>query len=152
MPCAVRMTAKKPQIALPSVMSVGRIATDRTRRRRWRSGTPLTGRAGSSNDRFSSLDAVPDLHRYFGKSPARDVQFRSRSELDHPNPLALLEHVVLPDPADDAPRDGPGDLPHEDVVLRGRPLDEDVVPLVPLRALGIPRVEELARRVARRFH
>src|SRR5688572_296933 len=88
-PFATKMIAKRPEMALPSVMSVGRIATVRTRRRRARSGLLIPGRAGSSNDGFSSLDAVADLHGYFGKRAPRDVQFRSRSELDHAHLLAF---------------------------------------------------------------
>src|SRR5689334_12451267 len=132
MPLAMKTTAKNPEMAFPSVMSVGRIATDRTRRRRWRSGGALLGpgRAGSSNDRFSSLDAVADLYRYFGKRAPRDVQFRSRTELDHAHLLAFFDDIVLPDAAHDAARDRPGDLPHEDLVLCGRPFNVDVVPLV----------------------
>src|SRR5688572_5795631 len=121
MPRATQIAAENPQIALPSVMSVGRIATDRTRRRRWRTGALGADRAGSSNDRFSAFDLVADLYRYFGKRAPRNVQFRARTELDHPDALALFHDIVLPDAAHDAAGDRPRDLAHEHLVLRGRP-------------------------------
>src|SRR5258705_690059 len=139
----------KPHTALPSVMSVGRIATVRTRRRRRRKSGLGPGLAGSSNDGFSSLDAVSDLHHYFGQRPARDVQFRARAELDHSHALALLEDVVLPAGADDAARDRARNLAHEDAVAGRRALDENVIPLVPPRAVRLARVEIIPRRLLR---
>src|SRR5215470_16445757 len=65
-----------------------------------------------SHDRFAALDPVAHAHpdlRSLGHN-----QVRSRAKPDQAVPLAGLELVTLPHPADDAPRDHPRDLLHAD--------------------------------------